>query len=128
MTKPLSITLTVALLLIIARGAIDADKVTNCPNVTYNGTWYSGYLDISDSQGVKVLHYWFFPSQDAKPNAPLLLWLNGGPGCSSMLGAIYEHGPFVFIENTTNLVINEYSWNKNAHVIYLESPVGVGYS
>ncbi|KAJ7976576.1 Carboxypeptidase [Quillaja saponaria] len=58
---------------------------------------------------------------------PLLLWLNGGPGCSSIgAGAFTEHGPFITNEKT--LVKNEYSWNKEANLLYLESSAGVGFS
>jgi carboxypeptidase C (cathepsin A) len=57
----------------------------------------------------------------------LVLWLNGGPGCSSLLGAMQENGPFLFGEGLS-IVRNPYSWNTNASVIYFESPPGVGYS
>jgi serine carboxypeptidase-like clade 2 len=58
----------------------------------------------------------------------VLLWLNGGPGCSSLLGAGQENGPFYFLPNSTNMEVNVWSWNKNASVLYLESPPGVGFS
>lgn len=57
-------------------------------------------------------HYVYFESQTNPDKDPLLLWLNGGPGCSSLLGMVYENGPFVFEHNTTNLKLNPYSWNK----------------
>jgi carboxypeptidase C (cathepsin A) len=47
------------------------------------------------------MHYFFFPSQNNPAKDPVLLWLNGGPGCSSLLGAVQENGPFVFIANST---------------------------
>lgn len=76
----------------------------------------------------KSFHYMFFESQNKPKFDPLLLWLNGGPGCSSMLGAWTENGPFSFKENSTELYLNPYSWNRNASVLYIESPGGVGYS
>lgn len=57
-----------------------------------------------------------------------MLWLNGGPGCSSLLGAVQEHGPFIFTDNTTDMYLNPYSWNLHANVLYLESPPSVGFS
>lgn len=86
---------------------------------------YSGYLKVNDT---KYHHYIFFPSQNNPTTDPVLLWLNGGPGCSSMLGFLYEHGPYYFPDNSTTLLPNPYSWNLNASVIYMESPAVVGYS
>ncbi|KAJ0973542.1 hypothetical protein J5N97_021501 [Dioscorea zingiberensis] len=58
---------------------------------------------------------------------PLVLWLNGGPGCSSVgVGAFSENGPFR--PSGQMLVRNEYSWNKEANMLYLETPAGVGFS
>ena len=88
---------------------------------------YSGYLDIPNSNG-KELHYVLVTSQNNPQTDPVILWLNGGPGCSSMDGLFYEHGPYVFPANSTQLIKNQWSWNTNASVIYLESPAGVGFS
>jgi len=57
-----------------------------------------------------------------------LIWFNGGPGCSSLLGWSQEHGPYVMDSGTNYFVPNEYSWNTAANVLYIESPAGVGYS
>ena len=70
----------------------------------------------------------FVESQKDPKNDPILVWFNGGPGCSSMLGFIQEHGPFVVENGETKFKENKYSWNKEANVLYIESPVGVGYS
>lgn len=88
---------------------------------------YSGYLSIKETSS-KKLHYVFLESQNDPVNDPVVLWLNGGPGCSSLLGLGDENGPTYFEENTTNLKSNDYSWNKLANMIYLESPAGVGFS
>jgi carboxypeptidase C (cathepsin A) len=63
------------------------------------------------------------PSKD-----PVILWFNGGPGCSSMLGFFQEHGPYVLEDGAETFHENEYSWNKEASTFYIESPAGVGYS
>lgn len=58
----------------------------------------------------------------------LIVWFNGGPGCSSMGGSITENGPRLIRGINEYLSDNEYSWNKNANVLYLEGPPGTGYS
>ncbi|POS82751.1 hypothetical protein EPUL_005019, partial [Erysiphe pulchra] len=86
---------------------------------------YSGYLD--DNENDKHLFYWFFESRNDPKNDPIILWLNGGPGCSSLIGLFAELGPASVNENLT-LTHNPFSWNANASVIFLDQPVNVGYS
>ncbi|XP_054823746.1 serine carboxypeptidase-like 34 [Prosopis cineraria] len=90
---------------------------------------YAGYITVNQSHG-RALFYWFFESSHQPHQKPLLLWLNGGPGCSSIgYGEAEELGPF-FPQNSTKpkLKLNPYSWNKAANLLFLESPVGVGFS
>jgi len=91
---------------------------------------YAGYFSPED--GDKQLFYIFVQSQGNPSTDPVVLWLNGGPGCSSFDGFIYEHGPFNFNPGpdgpNQNLTLNPYSWNKIANVLYLDSPAGVGLS
>ncbi|KAL2752664.1 hypothetical protein ACRALDRAFT_1072539 [Sodiomyces alcalophilus JCM 7366] len=86
---------------------------------------YSGYLD--DEENDKHLFYWFFESRNDPENDPVVLWLNGGPGCSSLTGLFLELGPSS-INDKIEVVNNEWSWNNNASVIFLDQPVNVGYS
>ena len=53
--------------------------------VNYTHPWYSGYLNFS----MGAYHYIFFDSQKDPTNDPVVLWLNGGPGCSSLIGMVY---------------------------------------
>lgn len=106
--------------------AAEADLVENLFGGIYKGLMYSGYLNTLDKN--KNLHYMFVESQSNPAEDPVVLWLNGGPGCSSLLGFIQEHGPVVIPDYTKELVLNKFAWNKNANIIYLESPAGVGYS
>lgn len=86
---------------------------------------YSGYLD--DEANDKHLFYWFFESRNDPKNDPVVLWLNGGPGCSSLTGLFLELGP-ASIDKNLKLHNNPYAWNNNASVIFLDQPVNVGYS
>jgi len=86
---------------------------------------YSGYLD--DEANDKHLFYWFFESRNDPKNDPVVLWLNGGPGCSSLTGLFLELGPSS-IDKKLKVINNEFSWNNNASVIFLDQPVNVGYS
>jgi serine carboxypeptidase-like clade 2 len=90
---------------------------------------YSGYLNTTTPS--RQLHYIMMGSSGSPRSDPLVLWLNGGPGCSSLLGAFSEIGPF----STNNsykvgdsLIPNKHAWNKNANLLFLESPAGVGFS
>jgi len=74
-----------------------------------------------------ISFFGFFESRNDPVNDPVTLWLNGGPGCSSMTGLFLELGPSA-IDETTNPVFNPYSWNSNSSVIFLDQPVNVGYS
>lgn len=57
-----------------------------------------------------------------------MIWFNGGPGCSSLLGALYEHGPFILNDAFGSIINNKWSWNQRANVLYIESPAQVGFS
>ena len=81
----------------------------------------AGYLNFTHG----AFHYVFFDSQHDPDNDPVVLWLNGGPGCSSLIGMMYENGPFVFRPNTSKLELNENAWNKKANLLYITSPQGV---
>lgn len=86
---------------------------------------YSGYLDVEDED--KHFFYWFFESRNDPKNDPIVLWLNGGPGCSSLTGLFFELGSSS-IGPDLKPIYNPYSWNSNASVIFLDQPVNVGYS
>jgi carboxypeptidase C (cathepsin A) len=61
-------------------------------------------------------------------NAPVLLWLQGGPGFSSLFGLFNEVGPFSVAEDNVTLVMNPYSWHKNHSLVFIDNPVGTGTS
>ncbi|CAN6450362.1 unnamed protein product [Victoria cruziana] len=94
---------------------------------------YSGYITVNKKHG-RALFYWLTETADNPTSKPLVLWLNGGPGCSSIAyGASEEIGPFRINKTGTSLYLNKYSWNQvllgvEANILFLESPAGVGFS
>ena len=90
---------------------------------------WSGYLDTPHS---KHFYFHLFESRNDPVADPVALWLNGGPGCSSFTGMLMEMGPCSVTREAKDapltLKYNPYSWNSNATLIFLDQPVGVGYS
>lgn len=94
--------------------------------LTPNITSYSGFFTI-DKDCDSNIFFWFFPSQHNWEKDPVSVWLNGGPGSSSLIGLFLENGPYTLTSNGT-LILNEYSWNRNSSIIYIDNPVGTGFS
>lgn len=101
-------------------------SITNIPSL--NGQAipsFNGYLQVRPEDG--HLFFWYFPSAGNPSTDPLVIWLQGGPGCSSMMGLFFENGPFRLI-NSTFVNQNPYSWNRKANLLYIDQPLGVGFS
>ncbi|XP_031480919.1 serine carboxypeptidase-like 42 [Nymphaea colorata] len=103
------------------------DRLPGQPPVGFKQ--YAGYINVDESAGTNFFYYFV---ETAHPNAsslPLALWLNGGPGCSSIGGGAFtELGPFYPHGTGNGLRLNHHSWNKLANILFLESPAGVGWS
>ncbi|XP_072412937.1 lysosomal protective protein isoform X2 [Chiloscyllium punctatum] len=119
--------LAVLLEIFLIESAPAKDEINYLPGLAKQPSFrqYSGYLNVSENIH---LHYWFVESQGHPESDPVVLWLNGGPGCSSLDGLLNEHGPFLIQPDGKTLQYNPYSWNLIANVLYLESPAGVGFS
>jgi cathepsin A (carboxypeptidase C) len=101
---------------------------------SHDGDWcdpdvksYSGYINAGHGRD---LFFTFFESRDKPAEDPVVLWINGGPGCSSMLGMYQELGPCTIVDPThiNGTKVNPHSWNSKANVIFLEEPLGVSFS
>ncbi|RZF34689.1 hypothetical protein LSTR_LSTR002771 [Laodelphax striatellus] len=87
---------------------------------------YSGFFTV-DEEHNSNLYFWFFPSMTRNENDPVLLWLQGGPGASSLYGLFEEIGPFS-VTTDMKLKLNEHSWHRNHSLIFIDNPVGTGFS
>jgi carboxypeptidase C (cathepsin A) len=119
--------------------AIEEHKITTLPGFSGNlpSTHYSGYIPTGTLSGVKAqLHYWLIESTNNPSTDPVVLWLNGGPGSSSLIGLLTENGQIVTnddsltnpINGVPQVFENPYAWTQHATMLYLESPKGVGFS
>ncbi|CAF0872069.1 unnamed protein product [Didymodactylos carnosus] len=105
-----------------------ADYIQSLPGISssnINFRQFSGYLNVSTK---KHIFYWFIESQRMPATDPVIWWSNGGPGCSGLIGMLEEFGPFRVQPDNKTLLINPYSWNRLANILFVESPVGVGFS
>ncbi|XP_076253677.1 venom serine carboxypeptidase-like [Rhynchophorus ferrugineus] len=97
------------------------------PELTKNNlTSYSGYFTV-DKTFNSNLFFWFFLSENNPSEDPLIVWLQGGPGASSLFGLFTENGPYIVSENL-KLTYRNYSWTKDHSVLYIDNPAGVGFS
>jgi hypothetical protein len=85
---------------------------------------FRGYFSLrTSSPGSKNLFYWSFAARQSPETAPVVLWLTGGPGCSSEIALFGENGPCKVNAEGTGTVKNPFSWNDNAHLLYVDQPV-----
>ncbi len=110
----------------------------NKSDVKLDRNW-AGHLPISENNDKNKLFYWLWEAQSSAKEAPLLVWLNGGPGCSSMAGMFLENGPIRVSKikkgnkkkshhGQFEVNINPSSWNRVANMLYIDQPVGTGLS
>ncbi|XWS07927.1 hypothetical protein CRYUN_Cryun41cG0033600 [Craigia yunnanensis] len=110
----------------------ERDRIIRLPGQPpkVNFSQYSGYITV-DPKADRALFYWLIkvPVKSQPASKPLVLWLNGGPGCSSVAyGASEEVGPFRVKSDGKSLRLNPYAWNQEANLLFLDSPAGVGFS
>lgn len=106
---------------------------TGLPEVDFDiGESYAGRLPIttqnSANSSLNELFFWFFPSDNPLASNEIVIWLNGGPGCSSMDGLLQESGPFLWQSGTYSAQPNPFSWTNLTNIIYIDQPIGTGMS
>ena len=122
-----------SVLLSTVTAAVPADQIDSVPGYGKPpSAQYSGFLPVDDAKTI-FLHYWLVLSTGNPNTDPLVVWMNGGPGCSSLEGGMYELGPFTFTGQRDStglptLELNPYAWSTVASVLFIEQPAGVGFS
>ncbi|KAH8907629.1 alpha/beta-hydrolase, partial [Coniochaeta sp. PMI_546] len=98
------------------------------PEVHFDaGESYAGQLPIGGQSDGK-LYFWFWPTTNPDQPKEIVIWLNGGPGCSSLEGFLQENGPISWQSGTYKPVENPWSWHHITNVVWIEQPVGTGFS
>ena len=95
------------------------------PGPFVNEKWYAGLVDLDHGDD---MFYWWFESRANPKSDPIVLWLTGGPGCASEIAMFYENGPYEFNTDGKTLKSNPASWNSFANVLYVDQPIGTGFS
>lgn len=99
------------------------ESLPGLPDGTFKQKQYAGTMPVTGGE----LFYWLFESAASPATDPLVIWLNGGPGCSSMDGLFLENGPFK-VDWQGNLTLNPHSWHTLANMLYVDQPLGTGMS
>ncbi|KAE8220832.1 hypothetical protein CF319_g5703 [Tilletia indica] len=84
--------------------------------------------DLADTGITEHFYFWLFESRSNPATDPYVLWLNGGPGCSSFTGLMMELGPCNIAHGGADTELNPWSWNNNASMIFFDQPTGTGFS
>ncbi|KZV84913.1 alpha/beta-hydrolase [Exidia glandulosa HHB12029] len=103
---------------------------TSLPEVNFDaGPSWSGLIPITDDPNeTRKLFFWFWPAANVEHTDELLFWTNGGPGCSSLEGLFQENGPITWSWGQAEPTPNQFSWTNLANVLWVEQPVGTGFS
>ncbi|GFP98387.1 serine carboxypeptidase-like 48 [Phtheirospermum japonicum] len=102
-------------------------SLSSSTNVTYLGH-HAGYVRLLNStKGRARMFYYFFEARQNKKTAPVVVYITGGPGCSGSLSLFYANGPF-HLTHDLSLVWNDYGWDKVASILFVDQPIGTGFS
>ncbi|KAF5448303.1 hypothetical protein F2P56_028851, partial [Juglans regia] len=130
----LSVVVLVHVLLLISNSVESQSNIDTLPGFPGKLPFKleTGYIGVGELDEVQLFYY-FIESERNPKDDPLVLWLTGGPGCSGLSGLLFEIGPFTFdyansSGNKPTLELNPYSWTKIANIIFLDAPVGTGFS
>ncbi|KAH1063718.1 hypothetical protein J1N35_028705 [Gossypium stocksii] len=101
-------------------------KLPGQPDINFRQ--FAGYIDVDENVVGRSLFYYFVEAEKDPLTQPLTVWLTGGPGCSSVGDAFGSVGPFIVTKDAHGLQTNLFSWNKVSNLLFIDSPIGSGWS
>ncbi|CAG0917791.1 unnamed protein product [Notodromas monacha] len=101
-------------------------KASGMPEAPTARVSYSGFITVNKTCDAN-LFFWFIPAKNSPESAPVTVWLQGGPGASSLFGLFVEHGPWV-VDADLNISARDYDWSTANSMLYIDNPVGSGFS
>jgi carboxypeptidase D len=108
--------------------ALFAVNGSSLPEIDFDiGESYAGSMPIGNST-IDSLFFWFVPTDNPSAGDEIVIWLNGGPGCSSLDGFFHENGPVNWASGTYRPVRNTYSWSNLSNIVWIDQPISTGFS
>ncbi|KAK6347705.1 Cell death protease [Orbilia javanica] len=128
-----SILKATGLLFLLVPGSVSAQKaakdyfVKNLPGEPEDTMirMHAGHIEVDPATNGN-LFFWHVTNRHIEARQRTVIWLNGGPGCSSLDGALMEVGPYRVKDG--KLSYNEGSWHEFANLLFVDNPVGTGFS
>lgn len=106
-------------------------NVTNTQNFPFKGDIFTGFVPVNNQTLSNIFYtlYGFNNGSIIQP-APLIIWLDGGPGCASVSGTFSMFGPFGVTSRLTNFTLypRNLTWNTLGHILTVDQPIGTGFS
>ena len=113
----------------LAASAAAVHEVTHLPGLAQLAeAQFTGYLPTGANDSSPKLFFWLMESRSIPSKDPLVVWLQGGPGCSGGLGMFWELGPYRVRADKATLFKNADAWNSIANVLMIDQPAGTGFS
>jgi|TARA_Y100000992_G_scaffold299504_1_gene266408 carboxypeptidase C (cathepsin A) len=101
-------------------------SITHIPGYNKNlpSKMLGGYINIDEDKHIYSI---FIEAEKNAKKAPIIFWTNGGPGCSGLMGLFEEFGP-LRVQCNGKVDYNQFTWTKFANIVFIEQPIGVGFS
>lgn len=109
-----------------------------CSTTAETQKQYSGYVNLPPftlapfQQNYSInTFFWFFEARDNPETAPLTIWLNGGPGQSSMVGLFTEVGPCRVVQGSNDSYTTQprpWGWDRSSNILFIDQPTQTGFS